>query len=211
MYQKKNCNLISIHICICVETIDPGSVIQYNELNEKIERISQLIYTLFVKITPAGIVLPGLFITLTNYFVYDLKEDSYYFTFPIMYAQAMFDSIQSKDFVVLTLLKFVLRHSIRTPFDWKTPFGYLITIIVAAIATFQNVSVIVPIVCFTVGSAMLASDLNQVVVNNLIIFNDLAKNSTKNFDESKKLLCSIIQDFSQGKQFSRNCFGSFSM
>lgn len=97
-----------------------------------------------------------------------------------------------------------LRYSIRMPFDWRTPFGYLTASAVTALTTFQSVSVIVPIVCFTVGSAMLASNLNETVRNDVITFNGFVNESTKVFDEPKKLLCNIIQDFSQGKQFSIN-------
>lgn len=64
---------------------DSVSKMKCNKLNEKIERISKLIYFILVKLTPVGIILPALQITLINYFIHDLKDDSYFLSFQIMY------------------------------------------------------------------------------------------------------------------------------
>lgn len=61
------------------------SQIIYNEMNEKIERISKLVYTIFVEASIVGLVLPPLLITLVNYFIYDLKDESYFLPTPVKY------------------------------------------------------------------------------------------------------------------------------
>lgn len=71
-----------------------------------------------------------------------------------------------------------------------------------AASTFGKLSAIVPVSCFTVGSALLALLLNSDIVKNLIFFNDSIKKSRQNYDETKKLLSNIIQDFAKAKQFS---------
>lgn len=55
------------------------------ELNEKIERMSKLVYSIFVEASLVGLVIPPLLITLVNYFVYDLSEESYFLPTPVMY------------------------------------------------------------------------------------------------------------------------------
>lgn len=57
----------------------------YNEINEKIERTSKLVYTIFVEASIVGLIVPPIIITLVNYFIYDLKEQSYFLPTPVMY------------------------------------------------------------------------------------------------------------------------------
>ena len=85
---------IKINLIICVGASDTALKIKFSELNEKIERISKLIHFILVKLTLAGVELPAFFITLINYFIYDLKDDSYYFSFPIMYVSNPIQSNQ---------------------------------------------------------------------------------------------------------------------
>lgn len=64
-------------------------MLKYNEVIEKIERISKLFYLIFVKFTLAAVVMPAVVITLINYFIYDLKGDSYYVSIPFTYVPAV--------------------------------------------------------------------------------------------------------------------------
>lgn len=58
--------------------MNPISRAMYSKLNEKIERMSNLVYLLIIKLTVPGVIIPGLLITIVNYFVYDLGDDSYF-------------------------------------------------------------------------------------------------------------------------------------
>lgn len=57
----------------------------YDELNVKIEKMCNLTYIVFVYGSLLGFLLPALFATLVNYFVFDLKKDSYILPVPAMY------------------------------------------------------------------------------------------------------------------------------
>lgn len=57
----------------------------YVKVNEKIERGSKIIYCILPEISFAGVVIPPLLITSVNYFIYDLKDESYLLPFPVMY------------------------------------------------------------------------------------------------------------------------------
>lgn len=57
------------------------------KLNERIERMSELIYFVQVKLTMVALILPAVFITLVNHFVFDLNENSYFMPIPVVYVQ----------------------------------------------------------------------------------------------------------------------------
>lgn len=42
-------------------------------------------YFIMAKMSVVGTVLPALMLTLVNYFVYDLRDESYFLPFPVMY------------------------------------------------------------------------------------------------------------------------------
>lgn len=53
-------------------------------INERIERRSELIYSVLIKSSVAGAILPALLLTTVNYFIYGLGKESYFLPFPIM-------------------------------------------------------------------------------------------------------------------------------
>lgn len=57
----------------------------YREMDAKIERMSKLFYTAYVTITPVVVVLPAILITLVNYYIYDLGDESFYLPFRTVY------------------------------------------------------------------------------------------------------------------------------
>lgn len=61
-----------------------NSKAMYIALNERIEQFSQLFYTGSIKLTIPGLMVPAIFITLINFFVYDFGDDSFFLPFPVM-------------------------------------------------------------------------------------------------------------------------------
>lgn len=58
--------------------------IMYYELIEKIERLSEITYLILVKISILGIFQPYINITIVNYFMLDMKNESFYLPYPVM-------------------------------------------------------------------------------------------------------------------------------
>lgn len=56
----------------------------YNELNEKIEQACHLIHLALVWVSTSGVVVPPLIVTVVNYAVYGLEDESFYLPFPVM-------------------------------------------------------------------------------------------------------------------------------
>lgn len=56
----------------------------YIELNKKIESMYKLLHFVMMRFTYIGVIVPQLFTTGVNYFVNDLKNESFYLTSPGM-------------------------------------------------------------------------------------------------------------------------------
>lgn len=85
----------------------------YIELNEKIEQMSRLLYVVTVKLTIPGSILPAVFITAINYFLYDLGDESFFSPFFVMYVFCQ--TLEGKLFFSLSIdfCSFLGCHSIR--------------------------------------------------------------------------------------------------
>lgn len=57
------------------------------EMNEKIELISKWTYFIMAKLTLAGVVLPLLILSLFNYLILDLDDESFILPWPMLYIQ----------------------------------------------------------------------------------------------------------------------------
>lgn len=64
---------------------NPIAIANYCNLNDQIERWSKVFYFVVVKLTMSGIILPIVFVTAINLFLYKLGDDSYFLPFPIVY------------------------------------------------------------------------------------------------------------------------------
>lgn len=72
------------------ESNNPMASFKYCNLNNKIERFSEVFHFVLVKCTTAGIVLPAILVTMINYFIYDLGDDAYFLPFPIVFVQKIY-------------------------------------------------------------------------------------------------------------------------
>lgn len=66
-----------------VELTDPNAVVAAIELHEKIEGFTKLVDLAFTKITFAGILISAILLTLVNYFIFELGDESYFLASPI--------------------------------------------------------------------------------------------------------------------------------
>lgn len=57
----------------------------YSEVIHKIERLSEIIHNVAIKMTIPGVMLPSGLITLYNYLISDLKDESFFLPLPGMY------------------------------------------------------------------------------------------------------------------------------
>lgn len=72
------------NVFIILESQNASQKLKFLETSEKIEQTSKLLDFALVKLTSAGAVLPTQVIVAVNYFIYDLGDESYYLSFPMM-------------------------------------------------------------------------------------------------------------------------------
>lgn len=83
---KKNKSLIDFgmgNLYFAEGSHDVATESHYIELNAKIERISRIIDFLMMKLMFPAFIVPAVIITLVNYFIYDLKGESYFIPFSV--------------------------------------------------------------------------------------------------------------------------------
>lgn len=98
----------------------------------------------------------------------------------------------------------------RLPFNWKTPFGYFIAMVIFAEVTFYILCCGVIGVCLLVGSCWLIQTIVQDISHDVNDFNVSKKKWNQNRMEMKIKFNNFIDDFSYAKQLSgkRNQFSS---
>lgn len=81
------------------------------------------------------------------------------------------------------------------PFDWTTPLGYFITLLIQCILAYYTVLFLTPTLCFLCGSCFLLKSFVDDVTNDLRILND---------KKMEKILCNTVQYHSELVQLSSN-------
>lgn len=97
----------------------------------------------------------------------------------------------------------------RMPFNWKTPFGYLIAFFLETSAFYSIVLGCVPLVCFLVGSCSFFTSFAKDITEAFRIL-DIDYRKTKNRKRPKQTgnitesFRNVVQLFADAKQLSRN-------
>lgn len=63
---------------------DRISKTMYSKVNEKIERVSEIVYFVLVKLNVLACILPPLITTMVNYYIFDLGDVSFQLMSPVM-------------------------------------------------------------------------------------------------------------------------------
>ena len=71
--------------CVFILTGSLKASISYDELSEKIEQISKLVDLIILKLTFLGTILSAVLLTIINYFVYNLGDESFILPILAMY------------------------------------------------------------------------------------------------------------------------------
>lgn len=74
-----------IHFDQNIESADAMLKAKYSKLNANIEHMCTLIHVVFNKFAATMLSAPALLISLANYYVFDMGDDSFYLQNPMMY------------------------------------------------------------------------------------------------------------------------------
>lgn len=163
--------------------------------------MSKLVYHILIDVSFVAAILPPSLITVINYFWHNLGDKSFFSPFLMMYYCKIVNRLRVFFYHHIFFLKksFFLP---RMPFNWKTPFGYCITMLIQSTDVYYSGLCGLPIVCFLIGGCYLLKTIVNDITNDLFRLNTVQK-SEKDRINTKILFCNIIQNFSDTKQLSK--------
>lgn len=93
--------------------------------------------------------------------------------------------------------------SLRTPFNWKTPFGYLATLLAETFALYSTVLMCAPFVCFLVGPCSLFIYFAKDITDDFRLLDADDKNDrSERTGKINEHFCNAVQLFADAKQLS---------
>lgn len=63
---------------------EPTSTVIYEEFNANIERASKIFHFILTRLVPMGTILPLSLLSMVNYFIFDLADESFVLPFPLL-------------------------------------------------------------------------------------------------------------------------------
>lgn len=154
----------------------PTSTAIYKNLDDIIELTCKALHFVLAKISFLGVMLPKLFKTAIYHIFVDSADGQYFLTCPVM-----------------------------IPFNWQTPFGYLIASFIQFAAAFAVSLSATAVLGFLVGSCWLFIDTIRDITTDFEHFNFNVNRSSGQSNRIMKMrFCKIIAFYSDAKQLSLN-------
>lgn len=183
----------------------------YNELTAKIERMFRVLDIYLVKMSLFGVTVPPLLNSAANYYVYDLKDESFLMPRPMMcvgnYLEFQWKKYRPDRY--LTLMSF-FSFLKRLPFDWKTPSGYLVAWIFQFVGYFCTIFYGPAFIGLYLGSCWLFVAFAKDLANDLRQSNG-NKISRREYRELKAKFCRTVHLYAKLKQLRGIRFGGINV
>lgn len=177
---------------------------KYSKMNDTIERLSKIFYKILVEYSMPACVIPSTALTLLNYFVFNIQDDPYVLGLPILYViKNLTQHNMCAKYAWISRLSwnFVHFHS-RFPFNWKTPFGYMVALLLATWLVFSLSFCGALANFFFAGLCWLLAAFIRDVNNDFAHFIVRKETNRRNSKQTKIKLCKIIRELSRVKQLS---------
>lgn len=177
----------------------PESKAIYEQTNQRIEKYSEIIYVVVVKVTPVCFVVPKCMGSLLMYFLTDLGSEALKLPIPMWYVcYSIFSFFINKN------LTFLISIFGRFPFDSRNLIGYLMAVGLEysanALLYFFNAG-LVPL---AIGIFLFTLSMTEDIKNNLNSVNEMIKIKGTRPEIYKKITHSI-RLHSKAKQLRANC------
>lgn len=168
----------------------------YEKLNEKIETRIKLLHFAMINVTLPAIMIPNLIMSFFIYFTSDSSSEAFRLAFPIWYKINKIKNLFFKLFFDCFFL------TLRFPFEWRTPYGYLIPFSIQFAAVYFIVLISEFNICFLLGSCETLQTLSVDIKNDLVALDDLNKTGT-NPSEVRQKMCDFVDLLSDTRQLSK--------
>lgn len=172
-------------------------------MNANIEKFSQIGHFAMVKLSCPGIMMPFLLVTVGSYFTSGMEIDSFQLPFPELYVSIIVTDIVWKQWKkIVQFTKNFFLH-LRLPFNWRTPFGYLIAFLCEFASAYATC-----LYSGALGNLLVSSCYVEICIVKDITIDLIAMNRCEKFEgnqmEIRMRFCDVVQLYSDAKQLSRN-------
>lgn len=173
----------------------------YQNANEIIERVCMIFAKALFAYVSFLMLLPALY-SSANYYILDAGKESFFLFLPMWFVTRgrILRITNKNDFI----FSFVCALFKRCPFDWRTPFRYVVVWMAQCVGAGSLIVGSVPCLNIVFGSTWLFIVIATDITNDLITFNKNAINASKDRDDCSKLaehLCAIIRSYSDATQW----------
>lgn len=167
----------------------PPSFAIYSEAVDEVDRWATNFHLCFSKVSFPGIILPPFVMSYFAYFVTNLGEDAFHLPSLAWYVCSAVECI----------LLYRIFHFFRLPFEWRTPFGYLIACSIQFPCVYFHMMVAACSLNFLIGSCRILMSFAKDIKNDLYFLN---KNSETNLNrvQLKVKLSEFIEFHAKIKQ-----------
>lgn len=181
---------------------NPDSKIMYTEFNREFENFGKWVRIVVFYGSLGVTTICYIIMTYVNYYILDLKDESFVLTSPVMYVSSMMSVALSNSWIQRKHSIFSLSIlRVRLPFNWKTPLGYLVVQLSEAMSFLSIVSCLISTLCFYAGSCWLIIAFGKDIANDLDLLN-VGGASNRNRKLTRERFGKIIQIHMDVKQLS---------
>lgn len=171
-----------------------GSKTAYTEAIEKIELFNKYFYGVMI-VSVESCIFVAVPVSFFQYFVNDMGEKSFY-----LFGPAWFVSIANELNRINTIKCFIVFVLSRFPFDWKTPFGFLMAIFSQMFGALFIVVIAMQVMNLVYESCWFFVAIARDLTKELAEFNKDVRPSNGNREQMTKRFCKLAQTFSDAKQ-----------
>lgn len=164
----------------------------YIEVIEKIEKMSKFIHFALFKMSFGSGVLVLLLGPMFNYFILDMGADS------VPDVQYMY--LHRNSWITPIKINQISSNShSRLPFDYKTPFGFVLLTLLQFPWSFCLIFSAVPVICFLIGSCWLLVSFVKDIQNELDLLHTTAMSEQGRLNVTERF-CNLVLTYSNVKQ-----------
>lgn len=158
----------------------------------------RIVYFFYLRIVLAFLTVPVFFVTIINYFILNLNDESFVLVSPILYVK-IFSTQIKKNNLNLYVSMWCLS---RLPFNSNSWSGYLFAYAMQCLEEFASLLNVGPLISLFCGSCWVLASMGKDLTNNLA---ELNKSGMRKANRSKvaSRFCNIFERFTKTKQLSK--------
>lgn len=176
----------------------------YEKTNKRIESVTRTFTSIHLSLSVPFVMIPNLIISFFIYFTTNSGSEAFRMPFPVWWvlSRAIFSIILIWMFEAVIQKHLPFPPLTRLPFNWRTPFGYLIAFSIQYVTVHNMAQIFACYVNFFFGLYQMLMSLVEDIKSELTILCEPADTNNHPIDVKQKL-SEFIEFHSEVKQLSK--------